>query len=190
MFPSLIRAMARNWCLPSKDCPPKELSNLPKNMIHEFKKWYDQLNEWEAKWRSRSYVNTAETAHIAWSHILMSRMELEFATCRLMWAMGLCTDEVWVQKKHGTKPKRWYKWERFKPNTPAYIAITDKLQQLLDWEGLEHYTTEAMTQYRRWVLGIESDFRSGRSGTQRKPSRLQHPQNGIGRRQVSILHIM
>ena len=96
MFPSLIRAMAPNWWLPRKDCLPKELGNLPKNMIHEFKKWYDQLNEWEAKWRSRSYVNTAETAHIVWSHILMSRMELEFAACRLMWAMRLFTGEVWV----------------------------------------------------------------------------------------------
>ena len=147
-----------NWWLPRKDCLPKELGNLPKNMIHEFKKWYYLLNEWEAKWRSRSYVNTAETAHIVWSHILMSRMELEFATCRLMWAMGLFTGEVWVQKRHGTKPKRWYEWERFKPNTPAHIAITEKLEQLLYWEGPEHYTTEAMTQYRRWACGFNANY--------------------------------
>ena len=56
MLPSLIRAMTKKtwqyWWGDRKDYLPKELGNLPKNMVYVFLKWYKQLEGCETEWRA------------------------------------------------------------------------------------------------------------------------------------------
>ena len=115
MLPSLIRAMTKKtwqyWWGDRKDYLPKELGNLAKSMVYELTKWYKELEGYEADWKVQSYLFSppGETASAVWSNILMSRTELEYAVCRLMWAMGLFTNEVWVQIRRGVKPNRCHR---------------------------------------------------------------------------------
>ena len=58
------------WFFDRKDYLPKELGNLAKNMIHELKKWYRQLDGYEEDWRAQAYrFLPGDTPIILWSKI-------------------------------------------------------------------------------------------------------------------------
>ena len=68
------------------------------------------------------------------------------------------TNEVWVQIRHGRKPCRSYTWKHIKRNTPEHMAIKEKLEHLVVREGQHLLTQSALKGYRRWVLGLETDY--------------------------------